>query len=94
MLFGNGIKRINPLGLVVQTGDEAIGLPTLFKKGVTHLHVDLLQGLQAIACKTRTDDINVFGTGLGQLSNGGLGVGFKPLGFAKAGLKGDFVLRG
>ena len=90
----NRIKRLNPGRFVVQARNEAIGLAAVFQESVAHLHVDLLQGLQAIARKTWANHIDVFGACFGQFTNGGLGVGLKPLGLAKARLESDFVLCG
>ena len=79
--------------MVVQARNEPVVLAARVHKGFPRLHVDLFQGLDAIAGKAGAHDVHTLQPLLGHLHQGGLGVRLQPLGLAKARLEGEHILR-
>ena len=62
------------------------------EKGFLRFLLNFFQRFQAIAREAGADHVDFFHAFLGHGDQRGLGVGLKPLGFAKARLEGQFVL--
>src|SRR5512140_1172919 len=87
-------ERRAPHGAFIEARDDVEFLSSRSEELRLTLQSNLLQRLQTVRDKTRTNDVNAAHPLLTPLRERRGGVGFEPLGAAEAGFKAELVLVG